>query len=39
MKVKYDESSSVEVANLTEIANENKIGEGDGRKVTFFIQK
>ena len=39
MKVQYDESGSLEVANMTETANKRKRGEGDGRKMTFFLQK
>lgn len=37
MKVQYDESGSLEVANMTETANKSKRGEGDGRKMTFFF--
>ena len=36
MKVQYDVSGSLEVANMTETANKSKIGEGDGRKMTRF---
>ena len=39
MKVQYDVSGSLEVANMTETANKSKIGEGDGRKMTFFFTK
>lgn len=39
VKVQYDESGSLEVANMTETANKSKRGEGDGRKMTFFLQK
>ena len=39
MKVQCDVSGSLEVANMTETAIKGKIGEGDGRKMTFFVQK
>lgn len=39
VKVQYDESGSLEVANMTETANKSKRGEGDGRKMTFFFTK
>lgn len=39
MKVQCDVSGSLEVANMMETAIKSKIGEGDGRKMTFFVQK
>lgn len=39
MKVQCDVSGSLEVANMTETAIKSKIGEGDGMKMTFFVQK
>ena len=39
VKLQYDESGSLEVANMTETANKSKRGEGDGRKMTFFFYK
>ena len=39
VKVQCDVSGSLEVANMMETAIKSKIGEGDGRKMTFFVQK
>ena len=39
MKVQCDVSGSLEVANMMETANKSKLGEGDGRKMTFFFYK